>query len=231
MTATPRPPWIVWLGLAVVLVAAAVLSFDALRALAVAVGISPALAWLLPIAVDAGAAVSCAVWLGRRATADAARFAGRMTWSLLAVTVLGNAIQLGIHADGASPWRVALAVAVGAIPPAVVGSTVHLVVLLVRGGIRADEDEAPVVLLEDEVAPLGLDWAQPPTPAATVAATAAPDPVPEAAPAATTGETEDERRKREQRDRAKRARLHRNGDHSTCNPQRCSDARRLQAVS
>ena len=227
MSAPPRLPRIVWCGLAVVLAAAAVLSFDALRGLALAVGISANLAWLLPVAVDAGAAVSCAVWLGRRATADASAFAGRMTWALLAVTVLGNAAQLGMHAHAVvPPWWVA--VLVGAIPPAVVGSTVHLVVLLVRGGIRADE--APVVLLEDEVAPLGLDWPQPPTNTPT-ADIAAPDPVPAATAATAAGETEDERRKREQRDRAKRARLHRNGDHSTCNPRYCPDARRLQAVS
>ncbi|QJY46635.1 DUF2637 domain-containing protein [Pseudonocardia broussonetiae] len=126
-----RPPKVVWAGLAVVLAAAAVLSFDALRALAVAVAIPGHLAWLLPIAVDAGAAVSCATWLGGRTTRDAARFAGRMTWALLVVTVAGNAGQLGMHAHNVDPpWWVA--VAVGSIPPAVVGATVHLVVLLVR---------------------------------------------------------------------------------------------------
>lgn len=126
-----RPPWIVWAGLAVVLAAAAVLSFDALRGLALAVSIPGHFAWLLPIAVDAGAAVSSAVWLGNRAGEDAARFAGRMTWSLLAVTVLGNAGALGMHAHGVTPpWWVA--VLVGTIPPVVVGCSVHLVVLLVR---------------------------------------------------------------------------------------------------
>lgn len=136
----PRPPWIVWLGLAVVLAAAAVLSFDALRALALAVGIPPRFAWLLPVAVDAGAAVSCATWLGGRTTPDAARFAGRMTWSLLAVTVVGNAAQLGMHAGHVTPpWWVA--VLVGAIPPAVVGATVHLVVLLVRRTDAADRSD------------------------------------------------------------------------------------------
>ncbi len=230
MSAPPRLPRIVWGGLAVVLAAAAVLSFDALRGLALAVGISANLAWLLPVAVDAGAAVSCAVWLGRRATADASAFAGRMTWALLAVTVLGNAAQLGMAAHHiAPPWWVA--VLVGAIPPAVVGSTVHLVVLLVRGGIRADE--APVVLLEDEVAPLGLDWTQPPanTPTADIAA---PEPVPAATPAtaeATTGETKDERNKRLQRERNDRRKRHESGNHSTCNPRYCAAARRLQAVS
>jgi len=117
--------------MAVVLGSAAVLSFDGLRGLALAVSISPWLAWLMPIVVDAGAAVSCAVWLGGRSAKDAASFAGRMTWALLLVTVAGNAGQLGMHAHGVvPPWWVA--VAVGAIAPAVVGATVHLVVLMVR---------------------------------------------------------------------------------------------------
>lgn len=143
-----RPPRIVWAGLAVVLVAAAVLSFDALRSLALAVAIPPALAWLLPLAVDAGAAVSCATWLGGRTDRHTARIAGGMTWALLAVTVAGNAGQLGMHAHGVvPPWWVA--VLVGAIPPAIVGAVVHLVVLLVR-----HQPPAPVFVVEDERGPL-----------------------------------------------------------------------------
>lgn len=135
--AAPRPPWIVWLGLAVVLAAAAVLSFEALQSLALAVGIGERVAWLLPVAIDAGAAVSCAVWLGGRSPEDAARYAGRMTWSLLGTTVAGNAAQLGMAAAAiVPPWWVATIV--GAIPPAVVGSTVHLVVLLVRRSDRLE---------------------------------------------------------------------------------------------
>lgn len=120
-----------WLGLAVVLIAAAVLSFDALRGLALAVRIPGHFAWLLPIAVDAGAAVSCAVWLSGRVPADASRFARGMTWALLGSTVVANAGQLAMHAHNiAPPWWVA--VAVGAVPPAVVGSVVHLAVLVGR---------------------------------------------------------------------------------------------------
>lgn len=132
-TPTPGAGWVTWAGLAVVLTAAAVLSFAALRDLAVAVGITGRLAWLLPVAVDAGAAVSCAAWLSPRAHQDAARFARSMTWALLATTVVGNAAQLGMNAnDVVPPWWVA--VLVGAIPPAVVGGTVHLAVLVGRGG-------------------------------------------------------------------------------------------------
>lgn len=119
-------------GLAVVLAAAAVLSFAALRDLAIAVRVSVQLAFLLPIAVDAGAAVSCAVWLSPSARPDARRFACWLTWALLGATVVGNAAQLGMHANAVvPPWWVA--VLVGAVPPAVVGGVVHLLVLVGRG--------------------------------------------------------------------------------------------------
>jgi hypothetical protein len=143
-----------WVGLAVVLAAAAILSFDALRSLAIAVSIPTDLAWLLPIAVDAGAAVSCACWLSRDVPADAARFAQIQTWLLLGGTVVGNAGQLGMHAHGITPpWWVA--VLVGAIPPAVVGGTVHLVVLLGRPDATqsTEEESNPMPEIEPAVEP------------------------------------------------------------------------------
>jgi len=122
----------IWGGLVVVMSAAAVLSFAALRELAATVGIPAPLTPLLPVAVDAGAAVSCSTWLSRRVPPQAARFACGMTWGLLVLTVAGNAAQLGMHANAVvPPWWVA--VIVGAVPPAVVGGTVHLAVLVARG--------------------------------------------------------------------------------------------------
>ena len=49
--------------LAVVAAAAAVLSFAALRDLALLCGFSPWLAWLLPVVIDAGAAAGSLAWL------------------------------------------------------------------------------------------------------------------------------------------------------------------------
>lgn len=124
---------VLWIGLLVVLVAAAALSFDALRNLADAVSIPTRLAPLLPIAIDVGAAVSCATWLSRRVDDHTAAFARRMTFALLALTVAGNAAQLGMHANNLGPpwWA---AVVVGAVPPGVAGAIVHLIVLVTRTG-------------------------------------------------------------------------------------------------
>lgn len=173
---TTRPPLVVWLGLAVVLLAAAILSFEELRNLALAVGISARWAWLLPIAVDAGAAVSCSVWLGGRSSPDAAEFAGRMTWALLATTVAGNAAQLGMaSARITPPWW--CAVLVGAIPPAVVGATVHLVVLLVRRSAAAwtAETAETTETVDDTIAdPAPAEQHQPPPAGANDAAEGAP---------------------------------------------------------
>lgn len=130
-----RPGFVTWTGLAVVLTAAAVLSFDALRELAITCRIDPDLAFLLPVAIDAGAAVSTRAWLSRRANADAERFARRLTWALLGLTVTGNATHQIIASDGMPAWLVAVMVLVGAVPAAVMGAAVHLAVLLGRPGV------------------------------------------------------------------------------------------------
>jgi 4-amino-4-deoxy-L-arabinose transferase-like glycosyltransferase len=135
--------------MAAVIAATAVLSFYGLRDLGSSVKI-PAFPWLLPIAVDAGAAVSCTVWLARDLPDDAKRFARTMTWLLLAGTVIGNAAQLGMHAAGiVPPWWVA--VLVGAIPPAVLGGTWHLAVLAERKADR-EQSESPTALPQDDLA-------------------------------------------------------------------------------
>lgn len=132
-----------WLGLAVVLAAAAILSFDGLRELALSVSIPVDLAWLLPVVVDAGAAVSCACWLSREVPEDAQLFARALTWSLLGGTVAGNAAQLGMRAEGVTPaWWVA--VIVGAVAPAVLGAVVHLAVLVGRGVAQEGVEPSPL---------------------------------------------------------------------------------------
>lgn len=117
--------------LAAVAVAAAVLSFDALRALALLCGFAPGLAWLLPVVVDAGAAAGSLVWLGGRAPAAARRFARCLALVLLGSSVAANALSHGLAAYGARPawWVVVL---VSGVAPSVLGACVHLAVLCGR---------------------------------------------------------------------------------------------------
>ena len=162
-------PWITWCGLAVVAIAAAVLSFDALRHLAVMVGTPGALAWLLPVTVDAAAVVATRVWLAGGAPARAWRFARVLALTMVALSVAGNAVSHWLVAYQVDPawWAV---VAVASVPPLVLGATAHLAALAATPGEAGDEDqpgqvtpgeiEAEAVALVDETndvhAALGL---------------------------------------------------------------------------
>lgn len=120
-----------WILLAVVACAAAVLSFSALRDLATLCGFSARLAWLLPVVIDAGAAAGCLIWLSEHD--GSRRFSRTLTWLLLASSVAGNAVVHGLTAYGLRPawWLVVL---VSAVAPAVLGAVVHLAVLVGRPG-------------------------------------------------------------------------------------------------
>jgi hypothetical protein len=150
--------------LAVVALAAAVLSFDALHGLAVLCGFSPWLAPLLPVTVDAGAAAGSLVWLRGKAPGPARRFARVLALVLLAGSVAGNALGHGLTAYGAAPaWWVV--VVVSAVPPAVLGAVVHLAVLAGRSTGPAVEpivvrqlDEVPLAALEHLDDPDPAEW-------------------------------------------------------------------------
>lgn len=118
--------------LAVVAAAAAVLSFAALRDLALLCGFSSELAWLLPVAIDAGAAAGSLVWLGRQAPEGARAYARTLALTLLVTSVAANALSHGLAAGRVIPvwWVVVL---VSAIAPSILGAVIHLGVLVGRG--------------------------------------------------------------------------------------------------
>lgn len=129
---------VMWLLLAVVAGAAAVLSFASLRDLAELCGFTPGLAWLLPVVIDAGAAAGCLTWLGSAAATPARRFARSLTIVLLASSVAGNAVVHGLAAYRLAPsWW--LVVAVSAVAPAVLGAVIHLAVLVAQSATGAAE--------------------------------------------------------------------------------------------
>ena len=125
--------------LTVVAGAAAVLSFAALRDLALLVGFAPTLAPLLPVTVDAGAAAGSLVWLSRHSGA-AAGFGRTLALTLLGASVAGNALGHGLIAYGTRPaWWVV--VAVSSVPPAVLGAVVHLAVRATQAHTTATADD------------------------------------------------------------------------------------------
>lgn len=130
----------VLLLLVIVAAAAAVLSFDAIRLLAVACGFSAELAWLLPIAIDAGAAAGVIVWLVRIFPDDARAFAARFAAVMLLVSVAANFVSHWFAADHiAPPWWVIGAVST--IAPATLWVIVHLSVLAFRPPAPEDAHE------------------------------------------------------------------------------------------
>ena len=160
-----------YLLLAVVAGAAAMLSFAALRDLALLCGFSRALAWLLPVVVDAGAAAGSLVWLRPATGADARLFARRLALGLLGLSVVANALGHGLAAYAlAPPWWVV--VVLSGIAPAVLGAMVHLGVLVGRPAVDGDpgdvDEPAASPTSGDEID--GFPWAWDTTPAASLAA-------------------------------------------------------------
>lgn len=146
---------VLYLLLTVVAAAAAVLSFAALRDLAIVCGFAPSLAWLLPVVIDAGAAAGSLAWLG--SAAPQARTYGRtLALLLLASSVGGNALGHGLAAYSVRPhWLVV--VGVSAVAPAVLGALVHLVVLAARPAAAdtldgVDTRDAPILAATEEAA-------------------------------------------------------------------------------
>lgn len=131
---------VLYVLLAVVALAAAVLSFSALTNLAILCGFGDQLAPLLPVAVDAGAGAGAVAWLGRGA--EAGRVFGRaLALTLLAASVAGNALGHALAAYQARPhWGVV--VAVSAVAPAVLGAVTHLAVLVLRAAPAVPRSDA-----------------------------------------------------------------------------------------
>lgn len=119
-------------GTGVVAVAAAVLSFASLQALAERAGYTTALAALLPLAIDAQAVVATRAWLAASTPAPARRYARRLALTAVALSVVGNAGEHAMAAAGVvTPWWVVVLIA--SVPPIALAATAHLGALLATG--------------------------------------------------------------------------------------------------
>lgn len=129
-------------GLAVVGVAAAVLSFDTINSLAEAAGFSAShafrivgtgahltlrISWLVPVAVDAFGLLATMAWLTPTFTAGIRRYARTIAVADIVLSAVLNALYHGMHAAG---WVVSdcwpVVIGVGAIPPVFVALALHL---------------------------------------------------------------------------------------------------------
>jgi hypothetical protein len=127
-TARQRDVWVA-LGMAVAATSAAVSSFSGLRSLAEVAGWVPAMAWLFPLTVDAYAMTATRVWLvGSARSQRAQRFARANAVGAILMSLTGNAIY-HLIAVGLVATNWVVVVAVGAVPPLVLGLVSHLAVL------------------------------------------------------------------------------------------------------
>lgn len=126
--------WWVIAGMTVTACAAAVSSFSGLRSLAAATGWPDALSALFPLTVDAYAMTATRVWLSKATSSAAARrFARWNAIGAIGLSLIGNAVWHLIAAKVLTvTWPIV--VAVGAVPPAVLGLLSHLAVL--RGQVN-----------------------------------------------------------------------------------------------
>lgn len=117
------------LGIGVVAISAAVLSFASLQDLAERAGYTRELAALLPVAIDAQAVVATRAWLATATPRAARRYARTLALTAVGLSVVGNAGQHAMQAAGtATPWQVVVLIA--AVPPIALAATAHLAALL-----------------------------------------------------------------------------------------------------
>lgn len=114
-------------GIAVVILAAGILSFSALRRLGISAGWSPELAALLPLSIDVYALISTVSWLVLAEEEADRRRSGINASAAVALSILGNGLEhLSAFHVLTVGWPVVIVVS--AIPPVVMALSVHLAV-------------------------------------------------------------------------------------------------------
>jgi hypothetical protein len=149
-------------------------------------GVTLAMAWLMPIAVDGYVVVALVLWMAPVPPTVAA-FARKNTYGAAGI---GIAAQSAYHllftlSTTGEAWRVVLAAIVGALPPAVAGLAVHMRALIRResGNDAATPDTLPTSQLSttDTAAPTPVGTAMSTPSPSTTDVPAGPAPTPEPA--------------------------------------------------
>ena len=135
-------------GVLGVVSAAFALSFDAIRAVAVAAHITPSLSWLFPVAVDGAMSVAtvCAVVMRSRGRSAAYPWAVVLFGAL--VSVVANALHAHVGGGAVAlpgPWAVALS----AVPPVLLALSVHLLIVLALSVESVSDTSADATVQSD----------------------------------------------------------------------------------
>jgi hypothetical protein len=167
------------------ILASFVLSFSTWLALGVLAGFG-ALAVALPFCVDGYVITALTTWLLPGTSDHVARLARANLYGIGAASVISQASYHGWLIGSASPGAAALAVAVGALPPAVAVAAVHLRARDVRELASETSTRQAERAPQPETAPALPPAARPPSDFPTVAVTASQQPaeVPQSSSAA-----------------------------------------------
>lgn len=134
-----------WAGVTVLVVglSAALLSYAGLRHLAVAAGIHPVLALLLPVVVDGAAVMGVLVVLHAAVSRTSATYGWVLVWTGVLLSVWGNAVST----DGGVTARL-----VHALPPVVLALSVHALAgfLHTRIEVVVQTEEEQAAAVEEE---------------------------------------------------------------------------------
>jgi hypothetical protein len=126
-------------GIGIVILAAGILSFSALRRLGISAGWNPGLAALLPVSIDVYALISTVSWLVLAEGPEDRKRSGINASVAVSLSVVGNGIEhLNMFHVLTVGWPVVIAVS--AIPPVVMALSVHLAVRFL-----AETEEAQTV--------------------------------------------------------------------------------------
>lgn len=130
-------------GTLAVVVAAFVLTFDASKAVAEAARISPDLSWLMPVSVDGAMMVGTVALMVMRYLARDWRYPALVVAAGAAISIACN----GLHATGEAgslvlTWQ--SRVLVSAIPPVMLGLSVHLLVELLGAFLKRPAGSPPI---------------------------------------------------------------------------------------
>lgn len=143
-------------GLGVVALAAAVLSFAALTQLGCRAGLDAELAPLLPLGIDAAAVVATRAWMRLERRHPARRYAQCVALTAVVLSVAGNA---GEHAMDtyqlATPWWVLTSAS--AVPPLLLAATAHLAATVTSAAPAPDDPLAAGPADPQATAPTEID--------------------------------------------------------------------------
>jgi Protein of unknown function (DUF2637) len=131
---------------ALVALAAGIISYSALAALARAVGVDMALSWLYPLVVDGVLGVgTVAALVLRTAPLRTRGYIWTLITAAIAVSVAGNAL----HAERGLVLPPVAAAAASAVPAMSLAAALHLLVIIVRGsGVRGRASTQSTVPVE-----------------------------------------------------------------------------------